>query len=421
MTLPLTLYRGLSALALPWAARRQRARITAAGFSGARARERLGHASAARPDGRLIWLHGASVGEAISVLPLCGRLAEMGANVLLTSGTASSAQVIAKRLPKGVIHQFSPLDGAAPVRQFLDHWQPDLAVLVESELWPNLLLGCATRDVPVTLLNARLSDRSAARWARLPHTAKRLLSGVVMAHCQDQRSCQHLHTLGVARAETGVNLKSIQIPPKICKSELQTLQTQLGKRTAWVAASTHLGEEEKVLEAHEALLKNHPDLLLILMPRHPERRDDIVKILQDKNLHFATRGIGDQPDTNTQVYLADTLGESALWYRFAPIIFLGGSFVPVGGHTPFEPAAADCAILHGPLYANFTEVYADFLAAGASEEVSDATNLARTVHALLADPARLTQLARAAKTLVEANLDALDDIAQSLLSLSKHP
>lgn len=418
MTFPLVLYRALSALALPFAARRQHRRITEAGFSEARARERLGHASVARPDGRLIWLHGASVGEAQSVLALSGRLAAQGVRVLLTSGTASSAQVIAGRLPQGVIHQFSPLDGRAAVRRFLDHWRPDLAVLVESELWPNLLLGCAARDVPVALLNARLSERSAARWARLPGTARRLLSGVVMAHCQDARTRDHLRQLGVAQAETGVNLKSVQPSPEVSNSELQTLRNSIGERPLWVAASTHAGEDEAVLAAHETLLRTYPELLLILMPRHPERRAEITALIGKNGLQYATRSTGDLPDAEAQVYLADTLGESALWYTLSPIVFLGGSLVQVGGHTPFEPAAAGCAIVHGPHYDNFAEVYAAFHAANASDEITSATSLAETITALLTDPARRSARAEAAKTLVDANTGALDDIAHALLKLS---
>ncbi|MBY5932202.1 3-deoxy-D-manno-octulosonic acid transferase [Tateyamaria omphalii] len=413
------LYRALSAVALPFAARTAVKKLRKAGVPVARAHERLGHATIQRPLGRLIWFHGASVGEAKSILPLVARIRDVAPDVqvLLTSGTATSAEAVAPRLPDGAVHQFSPLDGIGALDRFLTHWRPDLCVLVESELWPNLLDTCAARDLPVALLNARLSDRSAAGWKKYPDTAAYILRGITWAHCQDRRSRDHLRDMGLATAEQGTNLKSIQSAPRLTSQVLDAAHNALAGRPIWVAASTHPGEEEQVLAAHRTLLEAHPNLCLILVPRHPERANDILTLIGKAGLSVAQRSSGDGLDSNAQVYLADTMGETDLWYALSPIVFLGGSFSDVGGHTPFEPAAAHTAILHGPNYANFAEAYAAFKLQDASVEVRDSTALADEVDTLLTHPSRAAQLANNARPLAPTGTEALDQIAQRLFSL----
>ena len=417
-TLLFRLYRGVSALVLPFAAMRQVNRIRRLGFTAYRAHERLGHATAERRLGKLIWIHGASVGETKSALQLVARLRLREVQVLLTSGTGTSAQAVAGRLPDGAVHQFAPLDGLGPIRRFLDHWRPDLAVFVESELWPNLLSELAERSVPTALVNARLSDRSAERWHQVSDTAHYVLRGIQWAHCQDQRTCDHLQALGLGMAHTGVNLKSVQGPPLISSAELSRAKRWLGDRPVWVAASTHDGEEAIVLDAHRAALRRFPDLLLILVPRHPERADRIIPLISARGMAFAQRSRSEEPEWSHQVYLADTMGETDLWYTLAPVIFLGGSLVPVGGHTPFEPAAAGAAILHGPLYANFSEVYSQFSKKDASIEVHDDDTLSRELVSLLENPQKAIELGQRAKPLALSNLDALDDLATALMGLT---
>ncbi|WP_299549838.1 3-deoxy-D-manno-octulosonic acid transferase [uncultured Tateyamaria sp.] len=413
------LYRALSAVALPFAARSAVNKLRRAGVTVDRAHERLGHASAERPLGTVIWFHGASVGEAKSVLPLITRICDVApeVKVLLTSGTATSAEAVAPHLPAGTIHQFSPLDGTGPLTRFLDHWRPDLCVLVESELWPNLLDICARRDLPIALLNARLSDRSADGWKKFPATASYVLRGITWAHCQDRRSRDHLRDMGLAAAEQATNLKSILGSPRVKQEQLDAAYNALGGRPVWVAVSTHPGEEEQVLAAHSALLTAHPNLCLILVPRHPERADDILTLIRDASLSVAQRSKDQTLDDPAQVYLADTMGETDLWYALSPIVFLGGSFSDVGGHTPFEPAAAHTAILHGPNYANFAEAYAAFQMKDASVQVKDSTALAREVDALLTHPSRAAQLAANARPLAPTGTKVLDSIAQHLFSL----
>lgn len=410
------LYQAATTLALPVMARRAMHKLRNAGVTAERARERLGHATAARPTGPLIWFHGASVGEAKSVLPVIARMAQQHPEValLLTSGTATSAEAIAGRLPRGVIHQFSPLDGMAPVRRFLDHWQPDLCVLVESELWPTLLDCCARAHIPVALLNARLSDKSAQGWKRFPATASHVLRGIVMAHCQDARSRDHLRQMGLTTAQQGVNLKSLTSPPLLAAGIIASAQQDLARRPIWVAASTHPGEEEAILHAHATLLERTPELCLILVPRHPERADAVMSLIRKAGLSVAQRSSGGRLGDGAQVYLADTMGETDLWYTLSPIVFLGGSFAQVGGHTPFEPAAAHTAILHGPHYANFAESYAAFRLADASIEVADGAALAREVDLLLGDPTRAAQLAAHARPLAQTGDAALTELTRTL-------
>ncbi|WP_299148725.1 3-deoxy-D-manno-octulosonic acid transferase [uncultured Tateyamaria sp.] len=414
------LYRALSALALPFATRRAVAKLRAGGVSAERAHERLGHATQLRPNGPLIWFHGASVGEAKSVLPVLHRITRdhPDPRLLLTSGTATSAEAVAGRMPQGAIHQFSPLDGRGPMARFLRNWRPDLCVLVESELWPNLLDMCAEADIPVALLNARLSDGSAQGWQRFPGTAAYVLRGIVMAHCQDARSRDHLRAMGLKNAQQGANLKSMMGPPMIDAVTRARAHADLGNRPLWVAASTHPGEEEVVLASHARLLADDPDLCLILVPRHPHRAAAVRALVAKAGLTLAQRSTGDGDAATAQIYLADTIGETDLWYTLSPIVFLGGSFTDVGGHTPFEPAAADCAILHGPHYTNFTEAYARFLAADASVEVADGAALTPAVHALLRDPDRAATLAVNARPLVQSGDAPLGELAARLFSLA---
>ncbi|MEL6886091.1 MAG: 3-deoxy-D-manno-octulosonic acid transferase [Pseudomonadota bacterium] len=414
------LYQALAALALPFAARSAVNKLRRAGVPIDRAHERLGHATERRPLGPLIWFHGASVGEAKSALPLMHHIAQTAPHVrlLLTSGTATSATAVANRLPAGAVHQFGPLDGAGPMQRFLDHWRPDLCVLVESELWPNLLDLCARRDLPVALINARLSDRSAQGWTRFPGTAAHVLRGIRMAHCQDRRTQDNLRAMGMPFARAGANLKSLVSGTGADAALVRAAQDALGPRPVWVAASTHPGEEEAVLNAHARLVRDHPHLCLILAPRHPERGDDVVALINAAGLSCSRRSTGGPLGDSAQVYLADTMGETDLWYTLSPIVFLGGSFSDVGGHTPFEPAAVHCAILHGPHYANFAEAYAAFHLADAAVEVADGNALGHAVHDLLTDPGRAARLAARARPLALSGDDVLPPLAQDLLALA---
>lgn len=414
-------YQILSPFALPFVARSAVNKLRKAGVPVHRAHERLGHATQARRLGPLIWFHAASVGEAKSVLPLMAHLVDNRPDLLLllTSGTATSATAVAQHLPRRTVHQFAPLDGVGPVTRFLDHWHPDLCVLVESEFWPSLLDGCARRDIPVALVNARLSDNSAQGWLRFPATARYVLRGIQMAHCQDRRSRDHLRSMGLEFAQQGQNLKAMIGRPELDHKILAAERSDLANRPVWVAACTHRGEEQGVLAAHKRLLQTHPHLCLILAPRHPERAGDVLRLIHDLNLTVAQRSAGGTLAEDTQVYLADTIGEMTLWYTLSPIVFLGGSWTDAGGHSPFEPAAAHAAIVHGPEYKNFAETYAAFLMQDASIEVRDSTALAQTIEHLLTDPCRAAQLAANARPLAQSGDAALGILARQLLDLAQ--
>ena len=414
-------YRGASALALPFVARHRINKLRRAGQSVDRAHEILGHATAYRPLGPLIWIHGASVGETKSSLPLIQAMRDLqpALRFLLTSMTPAAAEVIATRLPDGALHQFAPLDAGGPVRRFLKHWRPDLGILIESEIWPNAIESAAQHNLPLALLNARLSDRSAKRWKRIDRSARYIFGHFGLIHCQDQSTEDMFHAIRLRHARKGVNLKSLVMPQHVDELELARLRGAIGTRPIWSAISTHPGEDEIIIDAHTRLRQSHAKALLVLVPRHPERANDIAGRVGAHAM--AQRSLGQAPDAHTSIYLADTLGETDLWFALAKICCLCGSFTDVGGHTPFEPAASGVALLHGPHYANHADAYTRFLKAGASLQVEDAGDLAREVAMLIDDPQKQAQLIAAARPLARAGSEDLTSLAQQCLALAQIP
>ncbi len=417
--LPLRLYTAAANFLAPVAFNRVKAKLRAQGIPPHRHRERLGHATHPRPDGPLIWFHAASVGESLSVLRLMGHMARAHDDwhFLITSGTATSGKVLADRLPPRCIHQFAPLDSGRAVARFLAHWRPNLAVFVESEFWPQMLAKTHESGARMALLNARISDSSARNWARFSATARHLLGVFSLIHCQDKRTEGHLRALGLDHARVGQNLKSLSGPLPVDSSVFQEMQATLGARPVWVASSTHPGEDEIMLGAQKRLLADHPDLLLILVPRHPERAGQIKTLIAQTGLSHAQRSAGAMPGADDQVYLADTLGETGLWYALSPITCLCGSFVPVGGHNPYEPAHAGAALVHGPLYANFADTYAELNAARASTQAQDAGDLTAAVDHWLNDPVALQDARDRVSRFATAQEDALDALALDLSAL----
>jgi 3-deoxy-D-manno-octulosonic-acid transferase len=409
-----------SRLADPLAAPILRRRLARGKEDGARLAERLGRAGLRRPAGRLVWLHAASVGEATSALPLIAALrAKDEAAVLLTTGTVTSARRMAAVLPPGVLHQFAPVDTHRAVRRFLGHWRPDLALWIESELWPRLVFETAGRGVPMALVNARLSAASLRRWRRLPAMARRLLGSFRAILAQDEETVAGLAGLGVAARFAG-NLKALVEAPGCDAGELAAARTALGRRPVWLAASTHAGEEAEAIRA-QTDLRGSVGPLLIVAPRHPERGDEVMGLLARAGLRTARRSAGEMPGAPTEVWLADTLGEMGLWYRLAPVAFVGGSLVPAGGHTPFEPVALGAAVLHGPHVANFAPAYAALDAGRGAVAVADAAGLAAAVGRLLGAPAEaeaLRERARAVHARLKPDLGA---IADELLGLMRGP
>ncbi|MEM7733245.1 MAG: 3-deoxy-D-manno-octulosonic acid transferase [Pseudomonadota bacterium] len=412
--LPLQLYTGLSAAVGPFLYPQIARKLVAHGMPPERVEERKGYPTEPRPKARLLWCHAASVGESLSVLRLIEHLGQVHADLqfLLTSGTATSAQIVSNRLPPRTRHQFAPMDTPKVVDRFLHHWAPNAAVFVESELWPNMLTRTRAAGIPLALVNARISDRSARQWSRMAGSARHLLGSFRMIHCQDDRTTSHLHRLGLHQAAAGPNLKAMAAPLPVDRDESARLAGVIGNRPLWLAASTHPGEDDIVLSAQKTILETHPNAMLVLVPRHPERAEEIEKRIHNSGLHWTRRRRGEDPAP--EVYLADTLGETGLWYALCPITCLCGSFIAVGGHNPFEPAEGGSAILHGPLYANFAEIYGAFDAVGAARQVGDAQSLAKQVIALLGDDRARAAMTTAAKGQLEAQQEGLSRIAQDL-------
>ena len=349
--------------------------------------ERRGETTLKRPKGPLVWVHGASVGEMLAAVPLIQQLRAQDFAVLVTSGTVSSAALAEQRLPDGALHQFIPLDAPRFVRRFLDHWRPDLALFVESDLWPNLILCCADRRIPMIVINGRLSERSFSRWQRVPGVIAALLSCFDLCLTQSAADAERYAQLGAPRVTSTGNLKLDVPAPPVDQAALQRLKEIVGTRLVVAAASTHPGEESAVIAAHQQLRAKFPSLLTVIAPRHPARGESIAEIAKLGGLTVALRSRRAQPMPDIGVYVADTLGELGLIYRIAPIVFMGGSLASHGGQNPIEAIRLGAAVLHGPHVWNFAEIYATLDAAHGAKLVSDEAALTAHIDEWLANAA----------------------------------
>lgn len=389
MSLPLSLsvYRLATATLEPFAPLLLKRRAAQGKEDPTRLNERLARPRLPRPAGPLVWLHGASVGESLSILPLVERLrAERpDATVLVSSGTVTSAELLAKRLPQGVIHQFVPVDTPGGARRFIGHWRPDLAVFVESELWPNLLLEAKAAGTRLALVSAKLSDKSFEGWRMRPFAAHQLFSGFDLILAQDGRAAERFTSLGGTVAGEA-DLKFGAAPLPADEAELARLTAALNDRPLMLAASTHPGEDEIMLDAFAAL----PDRpRLIIVPRHIERGPAIIEMARARGLSASLRSADAAAiaPTIADVIVADTLGELGLWFRLADIALVAGSLVPgIGGHNPLEPARLSCPIMSGPHVENWLTAYAE-LSAVDGMTLADASVLSQRLAAALADPA----------------------------------
>lgn len=357
--------------------------------------ERRGLPGRARPTGPLVWMHGASVGEALSLVGLIDGMIARGFSVLVTTGTRSAAELIGRRLPAGAVHQYMPLDAPRWIERFVAHWQPDLALVAESEIWPNTVIALHERGIPLLLVNGRMSERSFKGWARSPRTAEALLSRIAICLAQTRDDAERFARLGAPRVSVAGNLKYDSAVPPADEQQLAHLRDVVGNRPVWVAASTHPGEDVTVAEAHAALRTRLPNLLTIVVPRHPQRGGEVAASAIAAGLRTALRSRGGRPHGSVDLYVADTLGELGLFYRLAPLVFLGGSLTMRGGQNPIEPTRLDAAILHGPNVQNFEQVYRALDGAGGAMMVADAGELAAAVGDLLSDRQRSRAMARA--------------------------
>ena len=370
--------------------------------------ERSGVASRPRPEGRLVWFHAASVGEALSILPLMAAARAKGWQVLVTTGTVTSAKILAERMSGEAIHQYIPLDRLAWVRRFLDHWKPDLVLWTESELWPNTLAEISARRIPAILLNARLSDKSFRGWQRLPVPAQKILGAFKLIIAQSNEDKLRFAALCARQVMSAGNLKHAAAPLPADESALADLRAVLGKRPHWLAASIHPGEDVIAAQAHQAAKKHHPGLLTIIVPRHPQRAALMAASLAASGLQVARRGTGDPITAGTDIYIADTMGELGLFYRLCDLAFMGKSLAVGGGQNPAEAAQLGCALLFGPNMSNFRDAAGDLLSCRAAIEVRNADALAAAVDWLLQDKRTRERMGESARAEIARHADAIN-------------
>jgi 3-deoxy-D-manno-octulosonic-acid transferase len=407
LPLALRLYQFASLAAAPAVPRLLAHRLKRGKENPARLPERRGEASKPRPVGPLIWLHGASVGEMLAMVPLIERIRARDFAVLVTSGTVTSAALAEHRLPPGALHQFIPLDAPRYVERFLDHWRPDLAIFVESDLWPNLILASADRKIPVILVNGRMSERSFSRWRLVPGAIAALLARLDLCLTQSTADAQRYTQLGATRVSSTGNLKLDVPAPPVDDSTLRQFQSIVGLREVIAAASTHPSEEDAIVAAHRRLRTKIPSLLTVIAPRHPERGASIAEIAKAAGLSVGLRSRGDLPKRNIDVYIVDTLGELGLIYRIAPVVFMGGSLATHGGQNPIEAIRLGGAVVHGPHVWNFAEIYATLDKANGANLVTDEETLTACLGEWLGNPA-------ARKAVVSAGAAAVGQLGGAL-------
>ncbi|MDD4615629.1 MAG: 3-deoxy-D-manno-octulosonic acid transferase [Alphaproteobacteria bacterium] len=379
-----TLYRSLTVLGAPFVRGFLRLRQMRGREDPERLSERLGFPSKPRPEGRVIWCHAASVGEAASLLLLIEKLREVYLSVsfIVTTGTVTAARMVEKRLPEYALHQYVPVDLAPGIERFLKHWQPMLAIWTESELWPNTLETLRKNAIPTILLNARMSEKSFRNWYRVKSFTAEMLSTFRLCLAQTENDKSRFVALGAKPVKCIGNLKYASSPLPCDENELARLRDQTAWRYIWLMASTHPGEEEMALVAHHALHAVQPRALTIIAPRHPSRGDEVAALIDSMNLKCARRSKGDRITDETEVYLADTMGEMGLFYTLSPISVIGGSFAGTGGHNPIEPAQIGSAIIFGPSMYNFSEIEREFVMEEAAIRLESSAEIAPVVDRL---------------------------------------
>src|SRR3954463_3506465 len=404
----LRVYRKLSYAMVPLSPALISRRLRLGKEEPARFGERRGLSADVRPTGPLVWIHGASVGEVLAAAALIERLRALNLRILLTSGTVTSAAIVAKRFPADVIHQYVPYDSPRYVARFLDHWRPSLALFIESDLWPNLILSSAARRLPMVLINGRMSQRSFPRWRRVAGTISALLGKFDVCLAQSQTDADRFATLGSRNVVVTGNLKLDVPAPPADANKLDMLMSMTRGRPVVLAASTHPGEEEILTETHRALAGYFPGLLTVIVPRHADRGEAIARMILASGLNPTLRSHEDLPTATTDIYVADTMGELGLFYRLGPIVFMGGSLVEHGGQNPIEAIKLGAAIVHGPHVFNFTELYDALDAAGGAKRADTQEALVKQFGQMLADSKAREAVLTAATRMVERLGGALE-------------
>jgi 3-deoxy-D-manno-octulosonic-acid transferase len=386
-----------------------------------RAGERHGYPSRPRPAGTLAWLHADGVGEAMAALILIDGLLQHDAklNVLLTTSSVASARLMVQRLPKRAEHQYAPNEHFAAVQNFLDHWHPDLAIWVGSEFRPNLILETYGLGTPMMLLNAHISAEAFRRWSRSPALIRQILHCFDLCVAESMPDAGRLGTLGAEDVTWVGNLRAAAAPLPAEARELERMRRAAAERPCWLAASTHPGEEAAVARAHRALARRFPGLLTFIVPHRPERGEEIREALRRAGFEVSRRSGLEPIRPNTEIYLADTLGELGVFYRALPLAFIGGSLVNQGGHNPLEAVRLDCAVLFGPHMENFAEDARILVEAGAGIQVANAEALEREAERLLAAPELMAEMAASGRALTEQSQKVRDALLGKVLPYLK--
>ncbi len=410
----LSAYRMIGAVAYPFMGPFLRLRASRGKEDRERRYERYGYPSSEKPAGPLVWFHAASVGESMAVLPLVQHVNDLGIHTIMTTGTVTSAQVVKRRMPKGTYHQFVPLDLKPAVQRFINHWQPDLAVFTESEIWPMTVLELAARHIPQVLVNARMSDRSFKRWQKSAGLAETLFENFAHVIAQSELDGDRFRQLGARPVTISGNLKVDTDSLPFNNNELQLIKRSIGSRPCWVAVSTHDGEEETVAKVHHFMKPRLGGLLTIIVPRHPERSQTICALLKGAGLKVAVRSQNQSIEPDTEIYLGDTIGEMGLYLRLARIAFVGRSLSAEGGQNPLEPASTGTAIVSGRNVHNFRDSYQNLLDAGGARLVADENMLAANVEFLFQNPNECEKMISAAKTCLDGMRGALSATSETL-------
>ncbi|TWF57310.1 lipid IV(A) 3-deoxy-D-manno-octulosonic acid transferase [Neorhizobium alkalisoli] len=368
--------------------------------------ERLGYASLARPRGPLVWVHAASVGETMAVMPLIRELRRREIHILLTTGTMTSAALVQARLGDEVMHQYVPLDVKFPIKRFIAYWKPDACITAESEIWPTTVVELARRRIPQIRVNARISDRSFTRWSNHNNIAETLFEKLALVVAQSDLDAERFRDLGAWPVIVSGNLKTDTDPPPCDEVTLARYRKEIGARKTWAAISTFDGEEKAASAVHRAL-KPKNGQLTIIVPRHPDRADEVEEMLKGEGLNVARRSRNDEITAAVDVFLGDTIGEMGLYLRLTEIAFVGKSLTNEGGQNPLEPAMLGSAVLTGPNIQNFRDSYHHLVRKGGARVVKDIEMLAKAVHYLM-----INDLAR--RKMVDAGHEAMEEMRGAL-------
>ena len=379
--------------------------------------ERVGRPTMKRPEGRLVWLHGASVGESISMLPLINRLLELypDIHVMVTTGTTTSAEVMAKRLPERAFHQYLPIDNPVFTKRFVRYWQPTIALWFESEFWPATLSTIKKRNIPLILINGRISNKTFKRWQQFEFIIKELLSCFTACLGQSEEDAYRLRVLGAKDAMCLGNLKYAGLPIPVDAEKKKEILEQIGQRPLWLVSSTHSDEEAKIGRFLAELKEKHPHLLTLIAPRHPNRGVEVRDCLRDQyNLNVALRSENEKITAKTDVYIADTIGEMGIWYEISPIVFVGGSLIPHGGQNFMEPSRCRDAVIVGPHMHNFNDAMTRAKRADAIIQVNDVIDLISIVDQLLSNKELLEAKRSLAYNWATGEAKVLDGIVEKI-------